>query len=320
MAHTNISEMQNGNRYSGQYVLVSQSIKATRTGSSYLEAVIGDATGMISAKKWDTEDAGDLENGCFVEATFNTSVYKEELQATLESVHKIDINEVTDPSSVVPVAPENPKDMIMEIWNTTEEFKNEELKQLTQTVIKENKAILLTLPGAMKVHHAVIGGLLYHIIRMLRTAKALCTVYPNVDRDLLCAGVIMHDVGKIWEFTTSPSGLVADYSVAGCLEGHLYIGARYVSKKCDELGISAETSLLMEHMILSHHGEPEYGSAVRPMFLEAELLHYCDAIDADTYITEDALKDTEEGTMSGKVFALDNRRLYKEKSDEGTDK
>ncbi|MBQ8304241.1 MAG: HD domain-containing protein, partial [Clostridia bacterium] len=164
-------------------------------------------------------------------------------------------------------------------------------------------------PAAFKLHHAVRGGLLMHVLSIVRLAEAVCTVYPFVDKDLLLSGAILHDIAKLKEFVVCETGVATGYSVKGNLIGHLAEGAIMVREAAKRLNISEETSNLVEHMLLSHHGEPEFGAAVRPLFLEAELLSELDLMDSRIYEIKEALLNTAEGEFSQKMWAMDNRKF-----------
>ena len=168
---------------------------------------------------------------------------------------------------------------------------------------------LRLIPAAKSVHHGFVGGLLMHTAYMMRAADFYAGLYPAVDRSLLLAGTLLHDFCKCEEFVTSPLGLVAEYSLKGQLLGHLVLGAEAVSRMADKLHIPEEKSVLLQHMILSHHGEPEFGAAVRPMCIESELLSYLDLIDSRMEIYTETMEETPVGTFSGKIFALD-KRIY----------
>ena len=163
--------------------------------------------------------------------------------------------------------------------------------------------------GGQLLHHGFVGGLLMHTAYMVKAAAFYAGLYPAVDRSLLLAGTLLHDFCKCEEFVTSTLGLVAEYSLKGQLVGHLVLGAEAVSRVAASLGVPEEKSVLLQHMILSHHGEPEFGAAVRPMCIEAELLSYLDLIDSRMEIYTEAMEETPVGTFSGRIFALD-KRIY----------
>lgn len=149
-----------------------------------------------------------------------------------------------------------------------------------------------------------------HTLSIVRLADGVCNIYPFVDRDLLTAGAILHDISKLEEFVVSETGIAEGYSVEGNLLGHIAMGAMKVDKYAEKLNISRRTATLVEHMLLSHHGEPEYGAAVRPMFIEAEILSELDLLDSRIYEMHEAVSGTKPDDFSQRVWALDNRKLF----------
>jgi 3'-5' exoribonuclease len=158
-----------------------------------------------------------------------------------------------------------------------------------------------------------MGGLLYHMERMVMTAERVCEVYGNLNRDLLVAGAILHDMEKLNEIEADTMGIASGYSFEGQLLGHLIQGIKTIDRLAEELKIDKEKAIMLEHMILSHHYEPEFGSPKKPLFPEAEMLHYLDMIDARMYDMQETLEATQPGEFSDKVWTLDNRRLYRPK-------
>ena len=166
------------------------------------------------------------------------------------------------------------------------------------------------IPAAKSVHHSFLGGLLMHTLQMLRLADFLAGQYGDlIDRDLLLAGTLLHDFAKAREFRFSELGLATGYSTSGQLLGHLVMGAQEVAETAAELGTPEEKSVLLQHLLLSHHGEPEFGAAVRPMCAESELLSLIDMVDSRMEIYREVLAEVPEGEFSGRVFALD-KRIY----------
>ena len=144
----------------------------------------------------------------------------------------------------------------------------------------------------------------------MRLAQNVCTVYPHINKDLLIAGAILHDIAKIDEFEVNSTGTATGYSIEGNLIGHLAKGAILIDRAARELSIPEEIAVLLEHMALSHHGEPEFGAAVRPLLIEAELLSELDLMDARIYEMSEAVSATEIGGFTGRMWALDNRKLF----------
>ena len=168
-------------------------------------------------------------------------------------------------------------------------------------------------PAAQKNHHAQLGGLLYHTKRMLMTGERVCQVYTNLNKDLTLTGVIVHDIEKLNEIEADRDGIATGYSFEGQLLGHIIQGVKYIDRITLEMGISREKALMIEHMILAHHYEPEFGSPKKPLFPEAEVLHYLDILDARMFDMQAALDATEPGSFSDRIWTLDNRKLYRPK-------
>ena len=196
------------------------------------------------------------------------------------------------------------------VYRVADSFENQELKTLVCAVLNEHKDKLTVCPAAFKLHHAIRGGLMYHTLSVLRLAQCVSGIYPSIDKELLFSGVILHDVAKISEFEVSDVGIVSGYSVDGTLIGHLVRGAVELEIKGRELGTDKNTLMLIEHMIISHHGEPEFGAAVRPMFLEAEVLSQLDLLDARIYEISQAVSEVQPGEFTPRQWALENRKLY----------
>ena len=180
-------------------------------------------------------------------------------------------------------------------------------------MLARHRDAFISIPAAKSVHHGFLSGLLMHTLNMMKTADFLSGLYDGVvDRSLLLAGAFLHDFAKEQEFTFSQLGLVTGYSVKGELLGHLVMGAQEVAGVAGELGISPEKTMLLQHMLLSHHGEPEFGAAVRPICAESELLSLIDKLDSRMEIYRATLEKMEPGEISGRIFALD-KRIYRHK-------
>ena len=181
---------------------------------------------------------------------------------------------------------------------------------LTQYILRENRDALLRYPAALKLHHAMRGGLLYHTSTMLKAAKAVCAIYkplyPALSEELVYAGIILHDIAKTQELTVGNIGLANAYSAKGQLLGHINMGMAMVERAAAELMTNEQTTMLLEH-----HGVPEFGSPRPPMFPEAELVSQLDVLDSKLFEMFDALANVPEGGFSERQWALDNRQLYK---------
>ncbi|MCQ2470786.1 MAG: HD domain-containing protein [Clostridia bacterium] len=287
-------------------------VKKTAKGLTYLDMTLTDSTGEINAKLWDYKEElhSDVKVNTIVKVRGTESIFNDAPQLRVDRIRKALEADNVKAEDFVPSSEYSGETMFDTIFAVAESFENEELKLLVTTILSENKEQLVICPAAYKLHHAIRGGLMYHTLSVLRLAESVCAIYPSVDKELLLSGVILHDVAKIWEFDVSEAGIVSGYSVEGSLIGHLVKGAMNVDKVGERLGTDKNLLMLLEHMIISHHGEPEFGAAVRPMFLEAELLSQLDTMDARIYEISFALSEVESGTFTPRQWALDNRKLY----------
>ncbi len=287
--------------------------KQTAKGLPYLDMTIADAAGELSAKYWDyrPELNGAFQPNDIVKLRGTVSVYNGAEQFRVERMRLCSEKDEVRMEDLVPCAPIDPAAMLAEIRAAVEGFADADLRRLVLAILEEREAQLLYWPAAYKLHHAVRGGLLWHSLTVLRLAKAVAALYEEVDADLLFAGAILHDIEKLSEFEVPASGLAAGYTSFGNLVGHLVAGAAYIDRKGRELGIPGETLMLLEHMLISHHGDPEFGAAQRPMFLEAELLAQLDLLDARVNVIQQSLQNVQPGNFSSRVWALDNRMLYR---------
>lgn len=181
------------------------------------------------------------------------------------------------------------------------------LSELTLNILRDHKKSFISSSAAISMHHALRGGLLYHTYRMVKAADAICTVYTALDRELLLCGTTLHDIGKIWEYSTSLSG-EAEFTPSGVLLGHAYMGASLIRKYTADLNCNKEKVQLLIHLILSHHGTLEWGAVTCPAVPEALALHYIDNLDAKMYMFEDQYESLQPGELSEKKpFGLDNK-------------
>ena len=286
--------------------------KTNVKGAPYLDMMLCDKDGEISAKLWDYSELvhGTFDAGELIKVRATVTQFNGADQLRIEKIRKVTAADGVNISDFVPKAEYSGEMMLGAIMNAIASVKDEELKTLTYALVKEREKEILTWPAAFKLHHAIRGGLLYHTLSILKLSEGVCMLYPSVDKDLLTCGIIVHDLCKIDEFDLNPAGLVSAYSVRGELLGHLVMGAMKIEQKAIELGISREKAMLLEHMVISHHGEPDFGAAVRPMFLEAEILSQLDTLDATIYEITSAVGEVKEGEFTGRMWALDNRKLF----------
>lgn len=286
--------------------------KTNVKGAPYLDMMLCDKDGEISAKLWDYSELvhGTFDAGELVKVRATVTQFNGADQLRVEKIRKVTAADGVNIADFVPTAEYSGEMMLGAIMNAIASVKDEDLKTLTYALVKEREKEILTWPAAFKLHHAIRGGLLYHTLSILKLSEGVCMLYPSVDKDLLTCGIIVHDLCKIDEFDLNPAGLVSSYSVKGELIGHLIMGAMKIEQKALELGIPSEKAMLLEHMVIAHHGQPEFGSSVRPMFLEAEILSQLDTLDATVYEITSAVGEVKEGEFTGRMWALDNRKLF----------
>ena len=291
-------------------------IKVGSNGKQYLDITLGDKTGEISAKKWDVSDSEyptlkAIPDKSIVKIKGLVTEWAGQLQLRIQRIRQADEADGQQMKDFVKAAPEEPQAMYDYIYQIAQSMKDRDLRELCLNLLTVNKDRLMYYPAAQKNHHAELGGLLYHMKRMLMTGECVCRIYTNLNRDLVCAGVIVHDIEKLNEIMAGPDGIATGYSFEGQMLGHIIQGVKTIDRLTLELGFPREKAIMLEHMILAHHYEPEFGSPKKPLFPEAEVLHYLDILDARMFDMEDALVSTEPGTFSERIWALDNRRIYK---------
>ncbi len=297
------------------FMVKSVNVKTGSTGKPYLDVILGDNTGEINGKKWDV-GASDhlLKEKDIVKIIAVVTEFNSQLQLKIQRIRKAvpesNPDDIMDMGDFVKAAPEAPEEMYDYIFRSCDSIQDEDYRKLCLRVLEDNREKLMYYPAASKNHHAELGGLLYHTKRMLMNGERVCQVYTNLNKDLVIAGVVLHDIQKIFEIDADTDGMASGYSFEGQMLGHIVMGVKYIDKLADEIELSYEKKIMMEHMVLSHHYEPEFGSPKKPLFPEAEVLHYLDILDARMYDMEEAVAHTEPGGFSDRIWTLDNRRIY----------
>lgn len=311
----NLCDIQSGVNLSGFYLLKQASLRTTAAGKPYLAGILTDRTGSVELKVWDYSGPISHEDeGKIVCLMGRVSEFKGALQITADRIRLAQENDNYDLSLLVPTAPIDLQNTMQELDAMLSSMEDAGYQEVCKEMLRRNQRAFTTIPAAKSVHHGFVHGLLMHTVTMMKTAVWLAELYGDfLDRDLLLAGTFLHDFAKIREFRVSQTGLVTDYTTEGQLLGHLVMGAQDVSDVCKACGVAEERAMLLQHMILSHHGEPEFGAAVLPQCAEAELLSYIDLIDSRMEIYREVLDKTEVGQFSDRIFALDNKRLFRHK-------
>ena len=263
------------------FVVVSKQIKPKKSGEPYLALTLGDRSGQLEAKMWDNveEVLEAFEQDDFLKIKGLINKYKQRFQLTIHKLRKLGDSEIEYSDYL----PKTTKD-VDELWRTLTSFvagfENAHLRALVEAFMRDPEvaAAYRNAPAAKTLHHAYIGGLLDHVVSLFRSCDLMCRNYPQLNRDLLLTGAFLHDIGKIHELTYNRS---FSYTTKGQLLGHMVIELEMMQAKLAGLpGFPEELKTLVEHLIISHHGEYEFGSPKLPMFPEALMLHYLDDLDS----------------------------------------
>lgn len=310
-----LADMKPGDRVEGFYILKEGTIKTSNSGKPFLSATVTDKSGSLDLKAWDYSGpvGAPSDAGKVVKIRADVTEYRGSIQLTASNIRMALPEDSYDVSMLVPVAPIDRDGTVNQVRDLIASMEDSDYRLVAQTMLERHLEAFRNIPAAKSVHHSFLSGLLMHTANMLRLADFLAGLYPQIiDRSLLLTGTLLHDFAKEREFTFSQLGIVTDYSLKGQLLGHLVMGAQEVAQVTAELGTPEEKSLLLQHMILSHHGEPEFGAAVRPMFAEADLLSQIDMMDSRMEIYAETLPGVPAGSFSSRIFALDKRIYHHE--------
>jgi len=312
-----ISELKPGEKTDGFYLIKNFEVKKTTNGKQYIDMDLVDKTGEINAKIWDytKETEQTIEQNPIVKVRGEVLEWNGLRQLKVNKIREKNPEDNVLISELIPSAPIEPDEMLEAVNSYAKKIKDAEIKTLVLNILKKYENKLYYYPAAKKNHHSYKGGLLYHNLRMLQAGEKLCQVYDFLNTDYVYAGVILHDICKILEMDSDEYGVVADYTMEGKLLGHIIQGIKEIDSEGEKIGIAREKSVVLQHMVLSHHYEPEFGSPKKPMTPEAELLHFLDIIDARMFDFERSLETIEPGQFTDKIWLLDNRNLYKLKGD-----
>ena len=291
-------------------------IKVGANKKQYFDVLLADKTGDVPSKKWDIQEGehdflAEIKEGDLVKVKAQVTDWNGQTQLRIGRIRKAVDQDNLALSDYIKTAPEPSESMFQYIRGVADAMEDQDLRALVLDILDRNRERLMYYPAAAKNHHAEYGGLLYHVKRMLMTGMAVCQIYTNLNKDLVATGVILHDIEKLNEILSDENGVSPGYSFEGQMLGHIVQGVKLLDKETERLGFPREKAIMLEHMILSHHYEPEFGSPKKPLFPEAELLHYLDILDARMFDMEDALVGVEPGEFSTRVWTLENRKIYK---------
>lgn len=309
----NISDLKAGEKTDGFYLIKSFDVKKTTNGKQYIDIDLVDKTGEINAKIWEYSEEKEalVAGSSIVKVRGEVLEWNGSKQLKVNKIRPASEKDSVKISELIPSAPVDKEEMFNEVKSYINKIKDTEIRMLVDTIISKYSSKLYYYPAAKKNHHSYMGGLLYHMMRMLQSGEKLGQVYDFLNMDYVYAGVILHDICKILEMDSDEYGVVSDYTMEGKLLGHIIQGIKEIEIEGEKLGISREKSVVLQHMVLSHHYEPEFGSPKKPMTPEAELLHFLDIIDARMFDFQHAVEGVQPGHFTDKIWLLDNRNLYR---------
>src|SRR5574340_448050 len=272
-----VNELEPDRIITSSFLVQSKEIRTKKTGELYLSLVLSDRAGELDAKMWDNvaEVIETFDRDDFVKVKGLVQVYHNRPQLTIHKLRRLGEEEV-DFTDYFPSSERDPAGMWAEMREILAGIANTHLKALADAMLDDEEIAqrFRRAPAAKQIHHAYLGGLLEHVLSLCRLARMTAAHYPHVDLDLLLTGVVLHDIGKIYELEYARG---FGYSNDGQLLGHMAIALRLIADKLRAIpDFPGELRSLVEHMVLSHHGQLEFGSPKLPQFPEALLLHYLD--------------------------------------------
>jgi len=276
-----VSEIKDRDSVTAVFLVKDKILAMAKNGKPYMNLRLMDKSGDIEAKVWDNTDVLDkqFDKDDFVNVRGKASVYMNKMQVVITEIAKVP-EELVLLADFLPESPRDAAEMRQELTGIVEALANPHLKGLMKSFLADEQFLTLycQAPAAKGMHHVYLGGLLEHSLSLVKLVKNVVPLYSGINEDLLIVGALLHDVGKIYEMSFARA---IDYTDAGKLLGHITIGVELVGEKIHTVeGFPRELSLLLKHMLLSHHGQYEYGSPKRPKTVEATILNYLDDMDS----------------------------------------
>ncbi|WP_438832081.1 3'-5' exoribonuclease YhaM family protein [Streptococcus pluranimalium] len=309
-----INQMKKDELFEGFYLIKKAELRKTRAGKDFLAMTFQDDSGEISGNLWDAQshNVEIFTAGKVVHMEGRREVYNNTPQVNQIKLRLPEDGEPNDPADFKEKPPVNVADVKEYLEQMVFKIENATWQRIVRALYRKYHQEFFTYPAAKTNHHAFESGLAYHTATMVRLADAIGDIYPELNKSLLFAGIMLHDLAKVIELSGPDN---TEYTVRGNLIGHIALIDEEITKVITELNIddTREEVTVLRHVVLSHHGLLEYGSPVRPKIMEAEIIHMIDNIDAEMMMMTTALSRIGEGEMTARLFALDNRSFYKPK-------
>lgn len=311
---TLLYDIQTGEEF-GMFLLIkSADIRTARNGNPFIAFSFQDRSGAMDGMYWSAtdEEIAKYQAGKVVFLRGERDNYQGKSQIKIKQLRLADEGEPNDPSLYVERIEVKRTEIEEEINEALFLIREPNITRVVRKILHMVEEDFYLFPAAKRHHHAVAGGLSFHTVSMLRIARAILKIYPDLNASLLIAGIVLHDIGKTIELSGAIS---TEYTLKGKLMGHIVLISEMIDRACQEIGVNAEMEsiVLLKHVVLAHHGKLEYGSPVMPQILEAELIHQIDMMDANLNMMLTATAKVEGGQFSEPIFALDKRQLYKPK-------
>lgn len=312
MKQTFIENVKKGSAISDTFLVIKKDLNLTKAGKPYLNITLADKSGEIEARVWDNADDYNefFEKGDIINVSAQVNEFKDVLQFNVNDLKKAKKDEV-DLKDYLKATPFDVKEMFESLLSHLNNVENPYIKTLLLNIVNDNAigGRFKEAPAAMNMHHAYIGGLLEHVLSLLNLIDNICNHYKNVNKDLLVAGAILHDIGKIYEYSYDSA---IDFTIEGRLVGHISIETQLLHDFVSNIkGFPERLELHIKHIILSHHGKLEFGSPKRPKTMEAVVFSYLDDLDAKVFAMETLINDNKDKEFV-KHFMFDNRYMFAE--------
>ena len=305
-----INELREGQSVIEHYLCKSRQSLKSRAGKTYLSLKLQDKTGMVDAKVWEmTNDIKAFEENEFIKIDATVVTYQNDIQLNVKRIRR-SLEGEYDPADYIPCTEKNIEEMYQKLMSYIKTIQNPYIKKLLEEIFYHNDTVskhLKTHSAAKSIHHSYMGGLLEHTLSVTEICDFVAPRYQFVNRDILIASAMLHDIGKIIELSEFPEN---DYTDEGQLLGHLMIGAELIKETASHIeGFPKQIENLLKHCMISHHGEYEYGSPKLPKTIEAFILHSADNLDAKTKVIEEMIQNnTNQGSWVGYQKMLQDRK------------
>ena len=311
---TYLYDIQTGEDFNLFLLIKSAEVKIARTGKPFIAFSFQDQSGSMDGMYWSAtdEEIAKFQTGKVVFVRGMRDSYQGKSQVKIKQLRLADEGEPNDPSLYLERVEVKREDIKREIDEAIFLIREPNIVRIVHKILNTVEEDFYSYPAAKRFHHAMVGGLSFHTVSMLRIAKSLLKIYPDLNASLLISGIILHDIGKTIELSGPVS---TEYTLKGKMMGHIVIMSELIDQACREININSEMEsiVLLKHVVLAHHGKLEFGSPVVPQIVEAELIHQIDLMDANLNMMLSETAKIEGGEFTEPIFALDRRQFYKPK-------